>query len=236
VAISLAEKNVKHKRTVIDLQAKPADFISLYKSACMDPDMSAKVPLLVTDDEDGLPPLIESMVILDWMEEEYPSSGPFSESAAARARARLFASLGPGWMSTMAVLRSEAGSEEEAQAVSKLRANLKAMDAFLRETKRGDGGGVGAHEEPYLLGADFSYAECATAPFAQRLKYLLPGLRPNLGRVEAWLEADGCTHMAAWLEAVCSRPSCVDSLPPPSELIESWARLLERMKSAAAPR
>ena len=107
---------------VIDLQAKPEAFCDLYQQACTDPGMSAKVPLLETDD--GV--LIESMVIVEYLEDQ--SAEQSSLTAAQRARARLFATLFPAWMNWVGVLRAEPNSEEEAAAVAKLREGMRCVN------------------------------------------------------------------------------------------------------------
>lgn len=200
---------------MVDLQAKPDDFVALYASASADPTMSAKVPLIQDDDD----VLIESMVILDYLEDIAPGE----LTARQRARSRLFATLWPGKLSSIGILKTEAGSEAEAQAVAKLRQDLRAMDAFLSETNA-DG--------PYLHGSEFSYAEYACAPFAARLAVVLPGLRPELDPLQ-WMK-DDLPRLHGWFEATCARASCVDTLPPPDELTANYAKLVERMKAMAA--
>ena len=66
---------------------------------------------------------------------------------------------------------------------------------------------------------------------------MLPGLRPALSPSK-WLEEDGLTHLAKWLEAVTTRASVVETLPPADELQTSYKRLVERFASmgAGAPR
>ena len=220
--------SVAHDKVVIDLQAKPDDFISLYKSAVADPKLSAKVPLLEAND--GKAVIAESMVILDYLEDLSPAS---QFTAEQKARMRLFANLFPGRLSSFGILKAEPGSEEETAAVDKLREDLRAMDAFLAETTTDSAGG------PFLFGSDFSYAEAAAAPFAQRLAIILPNLRPAVegGRPaldpKAWMAEDSLTRLSDWMDAVCARPSCVDSLPPPDELCASYSAMVERMKGMA---
>lgn len=167
---------------------------------------------------DGRTILAESMVVLDYLDDVHPPS----LTPEQRARARLFATLFPARLSSFGILKSEAGSSDEAEAVNKLRSDLKAMDRFLSDTGSG----------PFLFGDEFSYAEAATAPFAQRLIYVLPGIRPELDP-KAWMSDDGLDRLARWMEAVCERESCVESLPPPEEVVESYAKMVERMKAAA---
>jgi len=201
----------------VDLQDKPADFVALHRRAMSDPTARGVVPVLEGDDGFAL---AESMVILDYLEDIVPMEG---HTAEQRARMRLFAALFPGRLSSFPILKTEPGSSEEATAVDKLRADLRAMNTFLEETGPG----------PFLFGEAFSYAECAAAPFAQRLSIVLPGLRPELS-LKAWVHEDGLHRLGTWIESVCARPSCVESLPPPQELCESYGAMVERMKGMAA--
>jgi glutathione S-transferase len=203
---------------VIDLQAKPEAFCDLYRQASTDPAMSAKVPLLETDE--GV--LIESMVIVEYLEDQTAEQS--SLTAVQRARARLFATLFPTWMNWVGVLRADPDSEEEAAAVAKLREGMRCVNSFLAATDE---------EGPFLFGSEFSFAESATAPFIQRLAAVLPGMRAPLDP-KAWMEEEGLTRLAAWTEAVCSRPSCVSSIPPAEELVDSYSKLMERMKAMPA--
>jgi glutathione S-transferase len=223
VAISLLERRLPHEKTLVDLQDKPEDFKALYAAACADPSMSAKVPILTTDDGDTL---IESMVILEFLEDHGAAAAAQPKyTAEEMATARLWATLVPTWLNWFSVLRADPGSEAEAEAVEKLHAGLRAMDAFLETRSKGDG--------PFVLGEAFSLAECATAPFAQRLNSVLPGLRPELD-VSKYLASEKLAHVARWMTAVCERPSCVETLPPKEELQTSYVRLMERFKAMPA--
>jgi len=202
---------------VVDLQNKPEDFVALHRSAISDPNGRGVVPVLECND--GSTVLTESMVLLDYLDDIHPPS----LTPEQRARARLFATLFPGRLSSLAILKCDPGSSEEAAAIEKQRTDLQAMDKFLAETGPG----------PFLFGDDFSYAEAAAAPFAQRLIHVLPGLRPDLDP-KVWMADDGLGRLAGWMEAVCGRESCVESLPPPAELVENFGKRVEKMKAAAA--
>ena len=169
---------------------------------------------------DGQTVLAESMVILEYLEDISPAT----YSAEQRARTRLFAALFPGKLSSFPILKTEPGSNEEAAAIENLRASLQAMNQFLLETP-GSG--------PFLLGEEWTYAESAAAPFAQRLSHVLPVLRPELDPKQ-WMKEDNLLRLSEWFEAVCARSSCVESLPPPAELIESFGAMVERMKKMSA--
>lgn len=88
---------------------------------------------------------------------------------------------------------------------------------------------------PVLFGSEFSFAESATAPFIQRLTAVLPGMRPNLDPKSMMAEEE-LSRLAGWTEAVCSRPSCVESIPQSEELVQSYGKLLERMKAMGGPK
>ena len=171
--------------------------------------------------QDGSPAtLIESMVVLEYLEDIAPKT----LSPMERANARLFAALFQPALSYIPILKAEPGSEEEAAAVDELRDGLKAIDNYLTAHGSADG--------PFLLGERFSMAEAATAPFAQRFAAVLPGLRPGLDP-HSLLTDNGLTRLADWLQAVCERESCVETLPPPEELVANYKKLLERMAAAA---
>jgi hypothetical protein len=67
----------------------------------------------------------------------------------------------------------------------------------------------------------------------QRLVAVLPGLRPQINPL-ALLEEAGLARLGRWMQAVTQRESCVATLPPTQELVDSYAKLIERMRTAAA--
>jgi len=204
---------------VVDLQNKPADFVSVYTAACADENARAKVPILETPSTT----LVESMVIVEYLDDI--TGAVYSHEQ--RAACRLWASLMTGWFPYVAILKTDPGSEAEAAAVSELRQGLRAADAFLCRRPEAASG-------PFLLGDTFSLAEIATAPFAQRFVAVLPGLRPALNPRRI-LEEEGLARLSAWLDAVVARPSCLETIPPTDELVTSYTALLEKMKAMGAP-
>jgi len=200
---------------MVNLQEKPANFSSLYATACADERSRAKVPIL--EDQDDGTALIESMVIIEYLDDLVE----VELSPRERANARLFAQLFQPASSYIAILKADEGSEAEAEAVQTLRDGLRALDAYLRRHGSTDG--------PFLLGNRFSLAETATAPFAQRFATVLPGLRPSLDP-KVMMAEDGLDRLAEWMDAVCARASCVATLPPADDLVASYARLIEQMK------
>ena len=219
--MSLREHGVAFDTELIDLQDKPANFTALYAGACADPRSRAKVPLLELG-ADG-PVLIESLVICDFLDDAADADG--RPDPAERANARLYANLFQSAISYVPILKAEAGSDDEAAAIASLREGMAAMDAYLKA--HGEAGG------PYLLGSRWSYAESTTAPFAARFATVLPALRPDLDPY-AMMADDGLSALSAWMEAVVSRPSCVETLPAADVLVGNYRKLLERIKAAPA--
>ncbi len=225
MAISLAEHALPHETKLVNLQDKPADFCAAYLRACCDERARAKVPVLETDDGQTL---VESIVICEYLQDVSDASarrGPQSaarsrKSAGSKATARLFAELFPSAISYIPVLKADAGSDEEREAVGTLRDGLRALDSFL--TSHADPAG------PFLAGEAFGLGEVATAPFALRLVRVLPELRPSVDPRQIMAE-EQLDRLLRWFDAVCERPSCNDTIPPTSELVESYSKLLERM-------
>ena len=92
----------------VDLQNKPANFTSVYsKAVATEPHPTlarAKVPVL--EHLDGTPPLTESLVISEYLEDRWPKMA--EESAQQRAAARLFVERFSSALSYMAqLLRAE---------------------------------------------------------------------------------------------------------------------------------
>ena len=202
---------------MVDLQNKPTNFTQIYaKALAGDESVRAKVPVLEADGT----VLVESLVILEYLQDRWPVADTSPEQ---RALARLFAERFSSSVKYVPLLRSEPGSDAEREALEGLVGGLKGLDAFLREFSVGD--------SPFLLDS-FSLAEEACAPFAQRLCTVLPALRPEHDP-RALLETHGLPRLAAWFEAVCARPSCTATLMPAEDLVASFAKMLERMKAAA---
>jgi glutathione S-transferase len=77
-AIGLEERGLAYERVAVDLQNKPANFTSVYtKAVATEPHPTlarAKVPIL--EHLDGTPPLTESLVITEYLEDRWPKIQP----------------------------------------------------------------------------------------------------------------------------------------------------------------
>lgn len=229
MAVALRETLVPFETEMVDLQDKPANFTGLYSAACANERERAKVPLLEVSE--GGPILVESLVIVEYLHDlSLDSSSEASMNAMQKASARLFTSLCQPKLSYINILKADAGSEEEAKATEELRSGLREIDSYLQQ--HGDSSG------PFFFGESFSVlAEAVLSPFVQRLVTVLPALRPNINPLTI-MDEDGLSRLAAWTQAIITRPSCVDTIPPAEELATGFSKMLERMKQApvSAPR
>lgn len=209
----------------MDLQDKPANFTAVYARAVAteDPTLArAKVPVLEHLGE-GSPPLVESLVLCEYLEDRWPIMAELT--AQQRAAVRLFVDKFNGAMSYATLLRAEEGSVAEAEAKEALTAGMQAMDSYLRAYADDQG--------PFFLGDRFSLAEEACAPFALRLWHVLPALRPQHSPTQMLAEHK-LERLQAWLEAVVERPSVKATAMTPDEMVQSFAKMMERMKAMAA--
>lgn len=201
--IALVEKGVHFEEKNVDLSNKSKEYLDLYGSLSPDPAASAKVPLL----EHGEPgtsdyvKLIESNVILEYIEDVWGAEGPRlrptdpKEAAAARMFAETFSRMMP-WP----LIR---GDSKDA-LIAALKDYAKGMSVVERslELYGKDGG-------DFLLGADFSVAECMTAPFVVRSIGWLKEIRGV--DVVKLCEDLGHARLTRWMKAVLSRPSVLQT-------------------------
>lgn len=205
------------------------------------------MPLLQVDDDTFL---CESMVVTNYIAELYSDSGTESSSSSNkqqlipkrpedRAIMRLFIELCGSTFSYFPLLRAKGNNNQKEYDANlqQLKDGLVNTDAFLKRfspQNKGDD-----NDGPFLLGNQFSLAECTVAPFVQRSCVILPaftggggGENNNIGNevidpIEI-CNILGLDRLKSWIEAVCSRPSVQISSVPANDMIESTSRMLER--------
>lgn len=102
------------------------------------------------------------------------------------------------------------GSEPQAEARRVVFVErLSAVDALL------------ASRSPFLLGDDFSYAECVAAPWVQRFYVTLPYFRGIDFEGDVLRTFDSLPH---WMRAVRDRESCKASICPEGEMLDAAKR------------
>jgi glutathione S-transferase len=164
--IVLAEKGIEFEVVEIDLSDRPA---WLYEK-----NPAGRVPVI---EEDGGPPLPESAVIMEFLEERYPEPALLPADPADRAAARLVVFRDEELTDPYyAFRRGEDGGREELDAA------LGRFDALLAE-------------RPYLGGMEYGLADIAFVPWFLRARDMLG------------VELDGFPSVADWLVRLEERPA-----------------------------
>jgi glutathione S-transferase len=164
--IVLAEKGIEFEVVEIDLSDRPA---WLYEK-----NPAGRVPVI---EEDGGPPLPESAVIMEFLEERYPEPPLLPPDPADRAAVRLLVFRDHDLTDPYyAFRRGEEGAREALDAA------LARFDAML-----------GA--QPYLGGADYGLADIAYVPWFLRARDMLG------------VDLDGFPAVAGWLARLEQRPA-----------------------------
>ena len=207
---------------MVDLENKSTEFLDLYSKANPLPGARAKVPLLQLDDETLL---TESLVLTEFIAEEFGSASFKSYSAVEMASARLFTELCGSSFSYFPILKAREDTTSFKESVRKFRDGLVAADTFLKHKKVGEG--------PFLL-KGFSLAECNLAPFVQRACGVLPALTaPNDGEgsVDPLAICDELklTYLGPWIRAILSHPSVVATGVNQDILVERTKQMLEKL-------
>ncbi|KAJ3278404.1 hypothetical protein HK104_002364 [Borealophlyctis nickersoniae] len=206
-AIALEELGVEYERVEIDLHNKPDWYLEKINPA-------GTVPALAVDGEI----LTESAVIAEFIVEQFGDKA-MQLTPIERARGRRFVALFSDkvW-SKWAHLNYFAYSEEETKkkATEDVLAGIREVNKALKSL---------SPSGPYILGAQFSYADIVTAPLATRLNVTnrLSGL--TIPKTEEY------ARFNEWAEAVSSRPNVQKTLDEEKIVQGTEAR---RRKLAAA--
>ncbi|KAJ2722854.1 hypothetical protein GGI07_003041 [Coemansia sp. Benny D115] len=195
---------VPHKVVEIDLQNKP----TWYK--LVNPQL--KVPSLRTPDGTIL---IESLVIAEFVADQFPEAKLLSTDAIERAQLRLFIELFSSRISP--VVYRILGSAEKADIEANTEKILEGVRAVSKEleTQWGRNSGKGG---PFWYGDKFGYAEIATSSFAG----LLVPLKYYRG-----VEVPKTEEYAAynrWFDAVSKDAGFTEFKPSDEELVEAYKR------------
>jgi glutathione S-transferase len=166
VRIVLAEKGIETETVEIDLSDRPDWFY--------EKNPAGRVPVI---EEDGGPPLPESVVIMEFLEERYPEPSLLPADPADRAAVRLLVFRDHELTSPYyALRRGEDGAREQFDTA------LGRFDALLAE-------------RPYLSGAEYGLADIALVPWVLRAREMLG------------VELDGFPSLADWLARLEQRPA-----------------------------
>ena len=198
----MLEKNIQFDHRIIDLKAKPADFVEKYKRA--GGTGSALVPLL----EHGGQYVIESTVVARYIAEYVGGPELYPRTPDDLERIERFLSQWSDVETTYYdLLRASSDAQaEERRALFVDR--LAAIDELLDRA-------------PFLLGDDFSFAECIAGPWVQRFFVTLPYFRGIDFEGDILRAFDA---LPGWMRAVRDRASCQESICPEGEMLDAAKR------------
>lgn len=211
---------MEFQHEIINLKDKPRDFVAKYKEASGGVG-SGLVPLL--EHEDNV--VIESDVVAKYVAQNIDGVDGKGDDLYPNAeedveQIQTFMSRWQEVTDTYYALLRASSQEEVEDCESAFIESLASIDDLLK-IRKGD----------FILGENFSYAECISAPWIQRFYVTMPYFRgidfedDILSRFE---------FMSTWMNAVCNRPSCVTSLCPKSEMIDACKRYYVSYLSPAA--
>jgi glutathione S-transferase len=174
VRVVLAEKELEYETVLVDLrkqEQRTPEFLRL--------NPLGKVPVLVDDDE----VVIDSTIINEYLEDEYPLPRLMPEDSQTRARVRFLEDYCDNefipYTTQLLVQLRKPDAERDAQQVEQIRERLRRGLYLLRD--RLDG-----HE--HLVGNDFTLADAAWAPRMLVLGRLGFEFEPALAPVQAWVD------------------------------------------------
>jgi glutathione S-transferase len=247
VRIALAEKGLPYEEHMIDLGGGQFD------PGYMKLNPNAVVPTLVHDGQ----PIIESSVILYYLDEAFPEKPLMPTAPLARAKVRLFNKLideyvhnsctiltfATAFRPALLKLSSEAREAGFAKSPSKQRSAYKrdvvahgldsrfAKDAVEHHNKLLTWIEDAVKGGAYLAGEAYSLADVAVIPYVLRLELLrLAGMWDGRPGVAAWWER--VRRRPSTEEAIFKRMTEADSAPFKNLQSEPWAKVRELLAAA----
>jgi len=195
------------------LSDKPHEFLETYQRASGRGYGAGLVPLL----EHGVNLIIESDVVAKYVSQNIPGrdgkgEGLYPKSKEGEELMELFVDKWNRVTDTYYNVLCATSEKEVQRHILSYIQSLEAIDNLLQHNNDGD---------YFLLGSDFSYAECISAPWVQRFYVTLPYFRGIDFEEEILSKFD---HLSVWMREVCNRPSCVDSKCPEEEMIAACKR------------
>lgn len=184
------------------MQNKPPEFVSKYRQASGGTG-SGLVPLL----EDGDSLVIESDVVAKYVATEVEGSDGKGDNLYPEDQEALIEQFMNKWQDvtdTYYDLLRATNEKDVKKRQTGFVKRLNEIESLLKES-----------EGPYILGKDFSYCECISAPWIQRFFVTMPYFRG----VEFTDLISDMPNVEVWMKAVCERPSCIESRCPDEEMI-----------------
>ena len=247
VRIVLAEKGLEYKEHLMTLRGDQ------YDPAYMKLNPSAVVPTLIHDGQ----PIVESSVILYYLDEAFPSPSLMPDAPLARARVRMFNKLIDEYLHNSCMILTFATAFRPALAKlspAELEAQIGRTPIKKRAEYKRDvvmhgldsqyvADALGYHEKlldwmeealrhgPYLAGDALSLAETAVIPYIVRLDLLrLAPIWANRPSIAAWYER--VSARPSFTQAITGRMTAADAAPFKNLSPDPWPRVSGLLKAA----
>lgn len=180
VRLALAEKGLAAEMIEVDLKNKPQDFLARSPMG--------RVPVLVH----GATRIWESAVILEYLDEAFPANPLMPQSAADRARARLWIDFASNrLLSTTHRMIFERSEAERRRLAEQLEQDVMVLERAMADRPGPEG--------TYLMGEQFTLADIALYPWFEQAG--------TLQRFSAFRMPDGCDGVRRWSAEVAARPA-----------------------------
>jgi glutathione S-transferase len=182
--LAIAEKGLTsackelHENVIGD---KSERLVFAYKRVNPDRQRRAAIPILEHNVGESAPiTIIESRIIVDYLEDAFPDSRRLvPENSLSRAHTKMFIDLCDRNLSKcLALFTSSRTTQNLYTANAALKDSLEAVESGLRMFASKPG--------LFFLGDSFSLVEVLLAPMLQRLLLLPPHFRPCLLKMEPW--------------------------------------------------
>ena len=212
----MLEKNVPFEHKLIDLNNKPNDFLQKYQLASGSASYGrGLVPLLEHDDN----LVIESDAVTKYVAQYIEGMNENGDTMypTNKEDEELIDVFLNEWSSVTDTYYNVLTATSQKQVVKQKLSYIQSLQSIekILEQRNDDG--------DYLLGPNFSYAECIAAPWVQRFYVTLPYFR-GINFKEDILLSNNLYRLSNWMEAVCNRPSCMESKCPEEEMIAACKR------------
>lgn len=209
--IALLEKSVPFKHILIDLSNKPTEFLDKYQLASGN--RRGLVPLL----EHGDNLVIESDVVAKYVAQDIVGGkgdwGLYPTSEEGKEFVSIFLSE---WDSVTDQYYSVLTATSQAQVDRRKFSYIQSLEAIEKLLKQRRTSGD-------FVCNNFSYAECISAPWIQRMYVTMPYFR-GINFENDILLSNNLNCVSKWMKAVCNRQSCIESKCPEEEMIAACKR------------
>ncbi|KAL5722513.1 glutathione transferase [Ranunculus cassubicifolius] len=179
-----------------------------------------KIPVMIHNDK----PICESLVIVQYIDETFTSSGPLimPSDPYERAIARFWAAyVDDKWFGLLKAVTTANGEEEKKAAIEAVAEGVGLLEGAFQEMSKGKG---------FFGGDTVGYLDIA---FGSCLGWLRVSEKVNGCK---YLDENKTPGLCGWAEKFCSDAAVKDVMPETDKLAEFAKMLFAKMRGGAAPK